>query len=428
MSDDPSHLVERVAGRLRGVGGLAAVEPVAVDPAPERDIRSAVRRDAERRPFIRRVTPRPAQGEAMGNPADDHAAAAPEMPAENGSVPDGMTTDGLPPDTSSTDGQPAENLEGEPLPGSIPRRRASDRPDEDSEPHWLTVSRRNIERTGRPDPADPGRSVSQTRRRASDGGALTEPAAAFALPETTPQAPLDMAALERAGLVVGHKVRTRISEEFRITVGHILRSLQTNYSPGRGSPNVLMVTSARPGEGKSFSTLNLAGSMAQHTQRDVLLVDVDAKQRSISVELGLGDRPGLLDMSTNPSLRVEDVIVRTAIPHLSVVPIGSGHTIGSEHTPPRPMSTLIERVARRFPNAIVLLDAPPCLSTSDPATLAPYVGQIVMVVEAEKTQRNEIVAALDLIKACPAITLMLNKIKLTTSYTFGAYHYFGTYN
>jgi receptor protein-tyrosine kinase len=204
--------------------------------------------------------------------------------------------------------------------------------------------------------------------------------------------------------------------------------MHANYSPGKGAPNVLMVTSARPGEGKSFSSLNLAGSIAQHTQREVLLVDVDAKQRSISAELGLADRPGLLDLSTNSALRIEDVIVRTAIPHLSIITVGSGHTIGTEISPTRPVTNLVERIARRFPNAVVLLDAPPCLSTSDPSTLAPFVGQIVLIVEAERTQRNEVVAALDLIKACPSITLMLNKIRLTTSYTFGAYHYFGTYS
>jgi protein-tyrosine kinase len=93
-----------------------------------------------------------------------------------------------------------------------------------------------------------------------------------------------------------------------------------------------------------------------------------------------------------------------------------------------PAAALVERVARRFPEALVLIDAPPCLSTSDPSTLAPFVGHVVLVVQAEGTQRNEVAAALDLVKACPSVTLLLNKICLTTSYTFGAYHYFGTYS
>ncbi|MCW3476916.1 AAA family ATPase [Limobrevibacterium gyesilva] len=370
MSSDPSHLVERVAERLRGVGGLTAPEP-----APERDIRRVVRREVERKPAPHRPAP-----------PDDALA------------PGSLHADDLAPDAATTGGDAA---------GQLPHAVPVDLPGDDGG-------------------ADSAQAVVDTARRAppvtADGNT------ALAVPEVPRLPPLDMASLEKAGLVVGHKVRTRISEEFRITVGHILRSMHANYSPGRGAPNVIMVTSARPGEGKTFSSLNLAGSIAQHTQREVLLVDVDAKQRSISAELGLADRSGLLDLSTNTSLRIEDVIIRTAIPHLSIIAIGSGHTVGMEISPTRPVTTLIERIARRFPNAVVLLDAPPCLSTSDPSTLAPFVGQIVMVVEAERTQRNEIVAALDLVKACPSVTLMLNKIRLTTSYTFGAYHYFGTYS
>ena len=375
MAVPPSHLVERVAERLRGVGGL-----MPVDPAPERDIRHVMRREAEQRPAAPRVVPR-----MVG------AAAPQDVDAPDPDAPDPDAPAAAP--AGGGDGAPSTTM-------------------------TVTGSGREERREG-------SRAVIDPQRNAA---ALADPLTALSMPDVPGQGMLDMAALERAGLVVGHKVRTRISEEFRITVGHLLRTMQANYSPGRGAPNVLMVTSARPGEGKSFSSLNLAGSIAQHTQREVLLVDVDAKQRSLSAELGLADRPGLLDLSTNATLRIEDVIVRTAIPHLSVITIGSGHTIGSEISTSRPISTLVERIARRFPNAVVLLDAPPCLSTSDPATLAPFVGQIVLVVEAERTQRNEVVASLDLIKACPSITLMLNKIRLTTSYTFGAYHYFGTYS
>jgi receptor protein-tyrosine kinase len=383
MSENSSHLVERIAERLRGVGGLNAVDPV-----PERDIRSAVRREAERRHFG------PGPG-SVGRPEGAEPAA---------------------------EAYAAQGYEGGYAPEEFPAPAGA--PAEPARSTAIVLDRRGegAETAG----GEAGRAIIDPSLRAPP--VLPDGNDALSMPQHTAQPPLDMASLERAGLVVGHKVRTRISEEFRITVGHLLRSMHANYSPGRGAPNVLMVTSARPGEGKSFSSLNLAGSMAQHTQREVLLVDVDAKQRSITAELGLGDRPGLLDLSTNSSLRIEDVVVRTAIPHMSIITIGSGHTIGTEISPTRPVTTLVERIARRFPNAVVLLDAPPCLSTSDPSTLAPFVGQIVLVVEAERTQRNEVIAALDLIKACPSITLMLNKIRLTTSYTFGAYHYFGTYS
>jgi protein-tyrosine kinase len=362
MAQNPSHLVERVAERLRGVGGLVVPD---APPAPEaRAPAWSEEESGEPRPDLRRRLRRDVVRRDLETAPDIERDAEPESELE------APSSEPLEPEDIQT--QPADATLQEPDLATA-----------------LTV----------PPAFEPGR-----------------------------MPPLDMAALEKAGLVVGHKVRTRISEEFRITVGHLLRSMQANYSPGRGAPNVIMLTSARPGEGKSFSSLNLAGSIAQHTQREVLLMDVDAKQRSISSQLGLTDRPGLLDLSNNTSLRIEDVIIKTSIPHLSLMPVGSGQSGGLDITQTRPVTALVERIARRFPNSVVLLDAPPCLSTSDPSTLAPFVGQIVLVVEAERTQRNEVIAALDLIKACPSVTLMLNKIRLTTSYTFGAYHYFGTYS
>ena len=359
-----AHLAERVAERLRGIGGLAAPEL-----APERDIRRLVRRDWS-------ISASPA-GRCIRKPGRR-----------------------FPPMRSSAR---SRNLPIRTMPG---------------------IARRG-DAAGGVSPTTDMRLSMPPRRGAP---ALLDAATSLAVPEAPRVQPLDMAAMEKAGLVVGHKVRTRISEEFRITVGHILRSMHANYSPGRGAPNVIMVTSARPGEGKSFSALNLAGSIAQHAQREVILVDVDAKQRSMSAQLGLAERPGLLDLSTNPSMRIEDVILRTVIPHLSVVTIGSGHSVWRGYLA-HPSDDGVGRAHR--PALSQCSGAAGCAALpvdSDPSTLAPFVGQIVMVVEAERTQRNEVVAALDLIKACPSVTLMLNKIRLTTSYTFGAYHYFGTYS
>ena len=354
MANNPSHLVERLAGRLRGIGGLEATKAV-------------------QRPYP---------------PAPDDAA------------------DDLQPDqvVGTPDATAVEPQAG--IAGVMP----------------LAAS------TGTPPGTIDFPIVQSFETRARQNAGLAE--ARDSKPAVEPFK-LDLNALERAGLVVGRKLRTRISEESRVTVGTILRSIRSSYTPGHGAGNLLMVTSARPGEGKSFTALNLAGSIAQHTQREVLLVDVDAKQQSMSDLLGVGERPGLIDLATNPATRVEDHILNTAIANLFVLPVGIRRNEAGESaegTVARPITAMIERLGRRFPNHLIILDAPPCLSTSDPSTLATFVGQIVLVVEAEKTQRAEILASLDLLKACPTVTLLLNKIKVTTSYTFGAYHYFGSYS
>ena len=253
------------------------------------------------------------------------------------------------------------------------------------------------------------------------------PSSALAL-QPPPIVQLD--ALERAGMVVARTTRTRISEEYRIAIGRVLRVLH-EAGDVQGARNVLMVTSARPGEGKSFTALNLAGSIAQNGTDAVLLVDVDPKVKPLSDQLGLGEVQGFLDLVSDPSLRPEDLLRVTAIPNLAIMPIGTrlgGAAQTANGTASmRPIIPTIARLARRFPKHLIMLDAPPCLSTSDPHTLAPHVGQVVVVVEAERTQRSEVEAAVDLVRVCPSITLLLNKVRMTTSHTFGAYDYFGSY-
>lgn len=235
---------------------------------------------------------------------------------------------------------------------------------------------------------------------------------------------ITLAEMERAGLVVGRTARTRISEEYRIVVGRVMRA---TWGEGEadGLRNLLMITSARPGEGKSFTALNLAASIANTGADKVLLVDADSKPRSISLQLGLAERRGFLDLVADPRLSPASVVLQTAIPSLSILPIGTRQA-GEANSSPS-ITPTIERLGRTYPNHLVILDAPPCLSTSDPHTIAAHVGQVVMVVEAERTQRSEVEAALDLVRVCPNITVLLNKVKLTSSNTFGAYDYYGSY-
>jgi len=235
-----------------------------------------------------------------------------------------------------------------------------------------------------------------------------------------PRTLIDMGGLARAGMFDWTHGRSRISEEFRLAQRQLLR---TAFSPSSeaGLSNLLMVTSARPGEGKSFTALNLAGSVALQGDHHVLLIDSDAKRDSICQALSLADAPGLLDLAADPGMDASEVILSTEIDNLSILPVGQERGRSSELFASREMTQLIQRLGRRYADRLLILDAAPCLSTSDPAALAPIVGQILFVVEAERTQRDEVEAALDLIQACPLIMLLLNKVQMSTRYTFGAY-------
>lgn len=231
---------------------------------------------------------------------------------------------------------------------------------------------------------------------------------------------IDAVSLERAGMVDWSRTRTRISEEFRLVQRQILRSA---FGPGAepGFSNLLLVTSARPGEGKSFMSTNLAGSIARQGDHHVLLIDADSKRDSICYSLGLAQARGLLDLAANPKLDPAPLIVKTPIERLSILPVGRERERSAELFSTKEMTRLIQSLGRRYADRLLILDAPPCLSTSDPAVLAQVVGQILFVVEADRTQRDEIEASLDLIQACPSITLVLNKQQISSRYTFGAY-------
>jgi protein-tyrosine kinase len=232
---------------------------------------------------------------------------------------------------------------------------------------------------------------------------------------------LEAAVLERAGMIDWSKVRSRVAEEFRIIQGQILRTAISSDTGGAQPANLVMVTSARPGEGKSFTALNLATSIARRKDHDVLLVDADSKPDSVGQILGLSGQKGLLDLAADPGLSPDQVILGTEFEKLSVLPLGREIEHGADLFSTRQMARLIRDLGRRYADRLVILDAPPCLASSDASTLAPVVGQIVLVVEAERTQREEVEGAIDLIQACPTIMLLLNKVQRTTRNTFGSY-------
>lgn len=232
---------------------------------------------------------------------------------------------------------------------------------------------------------------------------------------------ISLALLEAAGMIGPNRRRSRIAEEFRIIQGQVLRAAFATEGTGSHFANLIMVTSARAAEGKSFAALNLASSIARQNDHAVLLIDADAKSDSLGRQLGLGGQPGLLELAADPALDPDTVIAPTEIEQLLFLGLGEQAEHNGELFATRHMARLIRELGRRYSDRLVVIDAPPCLASSDPSTLASIVGQTIFVVEAERTQRDEVEAALDLIQACPSITLLLNKVRLDARNSFGSY-------
>lgn len=225
--------------------------------------------------------------------------------------------------------------------------------------------------------------------------------------------------LEEGGMISQMTERNRVWEEFRIVQSQLTLNPSASANGTDTGGNLYLVTSALPGEGKTFCAINLAASIVRYGSRKVLLVDLDSKTESLSPRLGVPkERFGICDLAASPGADPDRAVIATELSKLFFVPIGAHHEYNS-----LPMAPAIRELCRHFSDHLVILDAPPCLASSTPSTLAALVGQVVFVVEAERTQRSEVEAALDLIEACPNVKLMLNKVQSSASYTFGAYRY-----
>jgi exopolysaccharide/PEP-CTERM locus tyrosine autokinase len=189
--------------------------------------------------------------------------------------------------------------------------------------------------------------------------------------------------------------------------------------PGR----LIMVTSARPGEGKTFTSINLALAFASEKDVKALLVDVDTQHPGLPRIFGIPGDKGIVDVLAG-TLELSEVLIQTNLPNLMLLPAGRGGPHVPELLSSREMGALLVELTQRLPDRFVIIDTPPCMASSDAAALAPLVGQIVFVVEAHSTQQAEIEAALTMLSACPQISLLLNKSDTLASEHFGSYGYY----
>ena len=236
---------------------------------------------------------------------------------------------------------------------------------------------------------------------------------------------IDLARLQAAGFITPTVRESKLLHEFRI----IKRPLIAN-ALGRGAApvrngNLIMVTSAVPEEGKSFVSVNLAMSMAMELDCRVLLVDADVLKPSIPHVLGIERGKGLLDVLTESRLSFGDVLLHTNVERLTLTLAGTPQRGSSELLASDAMTRLLEEVSNRYPDRIVIFDSPPLLATTESRVLATRMGQVVVVVEAERTTHGALESALTTVESCPVVLTMLNKARNESTGSYYGYHRYG---
>jgi len=179
---------------------------------------------------------------------------------------------------------------------------------------------------------------------------------------------------------------------------------------GKNGANTIMITSARPGEGKTVTAINLALSMARDVQRTALLVDMNLRRPMVTEAFGFNGQfsHGVADYLLHDT-PVEDMLVHPQMDKVVLLPAGRPLPGSTEVLASPKMERLVAELKSRYPDRYVIFDCPHLLGMSDSFVFSSYVDGVVLVVEASKTPRSDIKAALDLLSDRNLIGMVVNK-------------------
>jgi protein-tyrosine kinase len=241
-----------------------------------------------------------------------------------------------------------------------------------------------------------------------------------------PEYRLDLHALAKAGFLIPGQAGTREAEDYRLLKRPVLMNAFGKGSDLIENGNLVVVTSALPGDGKTFTSLNLAMSIAQEQDRTVLLVDADLTKRSLTHQLGLEGAKGLMDLLKDPPVELADVIGRTNIPKLRILAAGTPSSDSTELLASEQMESLVAELVSRYDDRVVLFDTSPLLATSQARILTHMAGQVLMVVREGNTPQSAIDEALGLLDEDQVVGMVLNDCGRSRG---GGYYggYYGAY-
>jgi len=232
----------------------------------------------------------------------------------------------------------------------------------------------------------------------------------------------DFAALAAAGLLAPGN--DRLADEYRAIKQPIVRKAADKDTAEAKRYRLIMVASALPGEGKTFTSVNLSLSLAQERDWSVLLVDTDCRNPSLSRLLGVADQPGMLDYLRAPDRTLDSFVLKTNIDRLYVLPVGTADPHASELLASERMQAACDGLAAgKFGQYLVVFDSSPLLLTPEPQVIASQVGQVVLVVRANSTPRAAVTEAIGKLDSTKPIGLVLNRASARDALTSYAYGY-----
>ena len=229
---------------------------------------------------------------------------------------------------------------------------------------------------------------------------------------------IDRIALTEGGFLLPDGPVTAMSEEFRLLKRDLLAQLGDDP---RG--NRILICSAHSGEGKSFCAINLALSLAAEKDREILLIDADFGKPTIPETLGLTSGHGLMDALADPSIAIENCVIRTDIPSLAVLPAGQRSNNDTEYLASARTEALLNRLTEGRPDRVILFDSPPLLAASAGAVLASHAAVALLVVRADQTSESALRDAAGMLKGAGQVQLLLNGVTFSASgRRFGSYY------
>jgi len=233
--------------------------------------------------------------------------------------------------------------------------------------------------------------------------------------------------LSEEGFLDSNDTKSQLAEEFRV----IKRPLVNNAlgaSSGIDRANLILICSSLPGEGKTFVSINLALSIANERDKNVLLIDADVEKPSISKHLGIKTSPGLIEYLEDDKVTVADILLKTDLANLSIIPAGKRHKYSTELLSSQRMYLFAEEISKRYKDRIIIFDSPPLLVATQAHVLSELVGQVVLVIGAESTQQTVVAESVAKLANCDVVMTLLNKTRKEVDiYGYGHKYGYGHY-